>query len=77
MCLIGFLHPWDHNPRRITKGNKDFAKRHKNFKVKVGDIQKIEKTNSFGISAFGYENKEKHITYVSKNVLKKNMLIYY
>ena len=33
------------------------------------DIHKIEKKkkkNSIGISVFGYENKEKHRTYVSK-----------
>ena len=30
-----------------------------------------------GISVFVYKNKEKHPEYVSKNVVKKNMLIYY
>ena len=36
------------------------------FPIKVRDIHKIEKTNSSGISVFGYENKEKHPTCVSK-----------
>ena len=47
------------------------------FPVKVRDIHKIEKKNSIGISVFGYKNKEKHPIYVLKNVLKKNLLIYY
>ena len=47
------------------------------FQVKFRDIHKIETKNSIGISVFGYENKEKHPIYVSKNVVKKNMLIYY
>ena len=36
------------------------------FPVKIRDIHKIEKTNSIGTSVFGYENKEKHPIYVSK-----------
>ena len=47
------------------------------FPVNVRHIHKIGKKNSIGISIFGYENKEKHSIYVLKNVLKKNMLIYY
>ena len=35
------------------------------------------KKNSIGIRVFGYENKEKHPIYVSKNAVKKNMLIFY
>ena len=37
------------------------------FPVKIRDIRKIEKKNSIGISVFGYENKEKHPIYLSKN----------
>ena len=59
-----------HNPRGITKADKDFAKKldFKNIKfpVKIRDIHKIEKMNSIGISVFGYENKEKHPTCISK-----------
>ena len=47
------------------------------FPVKVRDIHKIEKNDPVDISFFDYENKEKHPIYVSKNVVKKNMLIYY
>ena len=35
-----------------------------NFSVKVRNIHKIEKKSSIGISAFNYENKEKHLIYV-------------
>ena len=41
------------------------------FPVKIRDIHEIEKNNSTSISVFGYENKEKHSVYVSKNVVKK------
>ena len=63
--------PGDHNPRRITKGDKDFAKRldfkYIKFPVKIRDVHKIEKKNSIIISIFGYENKEKYLIYVSKD----------
>ena len=49
------------------------------FWVKVRGIHKIEKKkkNSIGISDSGYGNKEKSQVYVSKNVVKENMLIYF
>ena len=46
-CLVIYLNPADHNPRRITKANKDFAKKLDfkaiKFSVKIRDINKIEK----------------------------------
>ena len=69
-CLVRYLKPPDHNPRRVTKADKDFAKRLDfkdiKFPVKIRDIHKIEKKNSIDISVFGYENKEKYPIYVSK-----------
>ena len=45
--MIRYLNPADHNPRRITKADKDFAKRLDfkdiKFPVKIRDIHKIEK----------------------------------
>ena len=68
-CLVRYLHPADNNPRRITKPNKDFAKRLDfkdiEFPVKSRDIHKLEKKNSIGVSVFRYENKEKYSIYVS------------
>ena len=65
----------DHNPRRITKADKEIAKKFafKNvtFPVKVRDIHKIEKMNSIGISVFGCKNKEEHPIYVSKKCCEK------
>ena len=69
-CLVRYLCPVDHNPKRISKADRDFDKKIDfkdiKFPVKVRHIHKIEKKNSIGISVFGYENKEKHSIYVSK-----------
>ena len=60
-----------HNPRRITKAEREFAKKldFKNIKnlLKIRDVRKIVKKNSIGISVLSCENKEKHSIYVSKN----------
>ena len=68
--MVQYLNLAEHNPRGITKADKDFAKRLDfkdiKFPVKIRDIHKIEKKNSIGISVFGYENKEKYPIYVSK-----------
>ena len=55
------------NPARIPKADKDFAKRPEfrdiKFPVKTKTITKLKKNNSIGISAFVYEDKEKHPIY--------------
>ena len=65
--LVRYLNPADHNPRRITKADKDFTNRldfkDTKFPVKARDINKIEKKNNIQSM---YQN----------NVAKKNMLIY-
>ena len=80
-CLVRYLNPAEHNPRRIPKADKDFVKKpdFKDIKlpVKFRDIHKIETKNSIGISVFGYENKEKYPIFLSKNVAQKNMLTHY
>ena len=67
--MVKYLNPADHNPRRITKTDKEFAKnldlKNIHFPVKIRDIRQIEKKNSISISVFGYEHKEKHSLYVS------------
>ena len=67
-CLVRYLNPADPNIRRITKADKDFAKKLHfkdiKFAVKIRDIYKTEKKNSIGISNFGYENKENFPVYV-------------
>ena len=46
-CLVRYLYPEDHTPARITKADKDFAKRIDfkgiKFLVKIRDIHKIKK----------------------------------
>ena len=75
-CLVRYLSPVDHNPRRITKIDKEFAKKleFKNTKlsVKIRDIHKIEKKSSISISPFNNENKEKHLIYVWKKYCEEN-----
>ena len=73
--MVRYLNPTDHNPRRITKADKDFAKRLDlkdiNFLHKIKDIHKLKKKNSIGINVFGYENKEKYPIYVSLKCCKE------
>ena len=79
--IVKYLNPTDHNPRWITKTDKEFSKKLDSkdikFPVKLRDISQIEKSNSISIRVFSYGNKEKYSIYVSKNVVKKNMLIFY
>ena len=44
--------------RYLNPANRNLAK--------TRDVYKVEKTDSIGISVFGYENKEKHPIYISK-----------
>ena len=73
--LVRYLNCAHHRPARTTKADKNFAKnldfKSIKFPVKVRDIHKIENKNSVGISVFGYENKEKHPTYASKNCFEE------
>ena len=75
-CLVRYLHPADHNPRKITKADRLFGDEldfeDVKFPVKTKDIHKIEKKNSITISVFGYENKVKYSIYVSKKCFKEN-----
>ena len=68
--IVRYLNPANKYPARITKADKDFAKKLDfkdiKFPVKIRGIHKIEKKTSIGISVFGYENNEKHPIYVSK-----------
>ena len=63
-----YLHPADHNPRRIRKADKDFSEtldfEEIRFPLKIRDFHKIERKNCIDISVFCYENKEKYTIYV-------------
>ena len=68
--FIWYLHPADYQPARIKLVEKSFAKeldfKYIRLSVKIRDIHKIETKNSIAISFFGYENKNTHPIYVSK-----------
>ena len=74
--MVRYLNTADHNPRRITKVDKDSAKRPHfkeiKFPVKIRDIHKIEKKKSIDISSLVMKiNKEKYPSYVSKKCCKE------
>ena len=66
--LVRYTNPAELNPRKITKANKDFAKKLDfkgiKFPVKIRDLSNF-KNNSIGISVFAQEKKEKHPIYAS------------
>ena len=73
--LVRYPNPADGNPARITKVDKEFAKKRDlkgiKFPVKIRDIHKIEKNNCIGLRFFNYQNKEKNRIYVSKKCCKE------
>ena len=80
-CLVRYLNPADRNPARITKADKDFAKeldfKDIQFPFKVRDINKIGKKIPL-VLVFLVLKIRKNIQFMyQKNIVKKNMLIYY
>ena len=73
LCLVGYLHPSDHNPRRIRKVDKDFARKldFEDIKLEIEIFTKSKKKDCIGISVFGYENKQNYPIYVSKKLFQK------
>ena len=81
-CLVRYLNPEDHNPRRIIKVYKDFAKRLDfkgiKFPVKIRDIYKIEKKRVPLALAFLVMKIRRIIqSMYQNNIVNKNMLTYY
>ena len=74
-CLVRYLNPADYHAARITKADKDIAKKldleNIKFPVKLREIHKTERKNSIDISVFSYVNKEKYRIYVSKKCCKE------
>ena len=80
--LVRYLHPVDHNPKRITKTDDGFSKKLDfkdiKFPVKVRNIHTIEKKIILSTLVFLVMKIRKNIkSMYQKNVVKKNMLIYY
>ena len=78
-CLVRYLNPADHHRARITKADKDFAKRLDfkdiKFPVKIRGIHKIKK-NPLALVFFAMKIKKNIQSMYQKNAVKKNMLIY-
>ena len=74
--MIRYLNPADHHSARITKADKDFAKRLDfkdiQFPVKTRNIHKIEKNYSININTYVYENNENIQSMYQNNDSKKN-----
>ena len=76
-CHVRFIDP---NANRITKQDRIVAKSLQqlnydgiDFPVTVKQYSKIEKENNIRINVFGYENKQKFPTYVSKEQFDKTL----
>ena len=68
--LVRYLHLADHHPARITKADKDLARK-LDFKdiecpVKIRDVHKSKQKNLITNSVFGNENKEKYFSITKK-----------
>ena len=75
--IVKYLNPANYCSVKITKPNKDFAQKveFKDIKFLVKKLETFTKSKiAIGISILDYESKERHVIYVSKNVMKKNML---
>jgi len=57
---VRLLNPAKHNPQRITKADREFAKKLDypgiTFPVQIKDVGKIEKQNSINTNIFGYDD---------------------
>ena len=65
-CLVRHLNPRKKNPQRITKDDREFAKKLDfsgiTFPVTRNQINRIEKQNKINIYLYGYDSEEK-LTY--------------
>ena len=80
--IVRYLNPANHHPARITKGDKDFAKKidfkDVKYPVKIRDIHKIEKKKKRSALLFLTMKIKKNIqSMYQKKLLKKEVLIYY
>ena len=81
LSIVKYLNPADRNPARITKVDKEFAKKldakDTKLPVKIRGIQKFEKKNLSALVFLIMKVKKNIQSVYQKNVAKKNMLIYY
>ena len=64
-CLVRHLNPRKKDPQRITKSDRESAKRLDfsgiTFPVTIPDIKRIEKQNKININLFGYDTEKKSV----------------
>ena len=80
-CLVRYINPADHNPRRIAKSDKDFLKRLDfkdiKFPAKIREFTKQKKRIPSLLVFLAMTIKKNIQSMYQRNVVKKNMLIYY
>ena len=79
--IVRYVNLADHNPRKFTKVDKDFTKKHDfndiKLPVKIRDIHKMEKGIPMALVPLLMEiKKQKHPIYASKNILSCVMILY-
>ena len=76
--LVRHLNPADHRPGRITKADKDFARKQKDidFESKLETFTILKKRIPLGLVFLVMKIKKNIQSMYQKNVVKKNMLIY-
>ena len=69
-----YFHPADHNPARIRKIDKEFAKKRyfKDIKFSI----KIRRKSGISIIGLDDESKKKYQIYVPKNTCKRQFVYY-
>ena len=79
--MVGYLHPADHHPAKITKAEKDLARKLDfkdiKFPVKIRDIHKIKKHNFITISVLIVKIRENTQSMYKNRCEKKNILLYF
>ena len=76
-CHIRHLNPQDKDPQRIKKTDKQHIEKLNysgiEFPVNVKQNNKIEKQNNINVNVFGYEDRQPHPVYVSKEKFEDQM----
>ena len=78
--MVGYLHPADHHPAKITKAEKDLARKLDfkdiKFPVKIRDIHKNKKHNFITISVLIVKIRKNTQSMYKNRCEKKNILLY-
>ena len=79
--MVGYLHPADHHPAKITKAEKDLARKLDfkdiKFPVKIRDIHKIKKHNFITISVLIVKIRKNTQSMYKNRCEKKSILLYF